>query len=304
MSGLYIPVDVEKSEISSALNATAIHVFLMGMYIVIYIGTMYTYVPRKPSNHRVIPATITIQCLSSIVYTGLQWYELERQFVDNGDTRDSIFLSLYATPVWLVLASDIAIYIVLVLADGLLIWRCFFIWGRSFLVVLVPSFLLIIEIGLFLVQPVLRATYNSSAVSPTLAATFNDLVAAAYFTTFATSLITTALIGYRIYACSSQTGFSRRLYINILDIVVQSGAVCSLTALATAISSVLPGGSDARNPRFCAQNYVQDLSVYVSGLSATIMVARVGLLSADTMHPPAAHLSGLQFRRPTNQAEV
>jgi hypothetical protein len=34
------------------------------------------------------------------------------------------------------------------------------------------------------------------------------------------------------------------------------------------------------------------------------MVARVGLLSADTVHPPTAHFSALQFRKPTNQADV
>jgi hypothetical protein len=40
------------------------------------------------------------------------------------------------------------------------------------------------------------------------------------------------------------------------------------------------------------------------GLSATIMVARVGLLSAKTVYPSTAHFSGLQFHTPTNQADV
>lgn len=34
------------------------------------------------------------------------------------------------------------------------------------------------------------------------------------------------------------------------------------------------------------------------------MVARVGLLSADTVYPSTAHFSGLQFHIPTNQADV
>ncbi|KAF8170551.1 hypothetical protein BJ912DRAFT_1083699 [Pholiota molesta] len=278
MSELYIPVsmDIPKSAIISAFDATVVHVFLMGIYIVIYIGTMYTYV-----------------------------VEMKGQFIGNGGTRNSVFSPLYANPEWLVLASDIAIYIVLILADGLLIWRCFFVWGQSFRVILVPSFLLVVEIGLFLAQPVLRAAYNNSAVSPTLAATFNDLVVTAYFTTFATSLITTALIAYKIYSSSSQTRFSRKLYRHIIDIVVQSGAVYSLTALATAISGVLPGSNIIHTRSICAQNYIQAIGVYVSGLSATIMVARVGLLSAKTVYPSTAHFSGIQFQTPTNkQADV
>jgi hypothetical protein len=112
---------------------------------------------------------------------------------------------------------------------------------------------------------VLRAVYNNSTLSQTLANTFNGLVAAAYFTTFATSVITTTLIAYRIYACTSQTGLSRERYRHILDIVIQSGAVYSLTALATAISGVLPGGSNIMDTRsISAQNYIQALSVYVS----------------------------------------
>lgn len=116
-----------------------------------------------------------------------------------------------------------------------------------------------------MVQPVLRAKYNNSAPSAALSVMFNDLVSAAYFTTFATSLMTTALIAYRIYAVSSQTGLSRRRFKHIVDIVVQSGAVYSLTALATAISGVLPGGSDIRNTRtISVQNYIEALGVYVS----------------------------------------
>jgi hypothetical protein len=46
---------------------------------------------------------------------------MKGQFIGNGGTRNSVFSPLYANPEWLVLASDIAIYIVLILADGLLV---------------------------------------------------------------------------------------------------------------------------------------------------------------------------------------
>lgn len=119
--------------------------------------------------------------------------------------------------------------------------------------------------GLFLVQPVAHIIYENASVSPALSATFNNLLAAAYFTTFTTSLIATTLIAYRLYVFSNETDWSRRRFKHIADIVVQSGAVYSLTALATAIGGVLPGGSDLSNTQTINfQNYIEAIGVYVA----------------------------------------
>jgi hypothetical protein len=56
-----------------------------------------------------------------MVGAGCQWYVIKWQYVDNGDTRDSVFLSLYTFPRWSGLVVDISSYISYVIADGLLV---------------------------------------------------------------------------------------------------------------------------------------------------------------------------------------
>ncbi|KAF8180185.1 hypothetical protein BJ912DRAFT_634111 [Pholiota molesta] len=136
--------------------------------------------------------------LCNVVQTGLQWYATKWQFVDNGDTRDSVFVSLFDTPNWSSIVGSILVFTCFVLADVLLIWRCFFVWNRSFRVISMPLLLLIIEIGLFLFVITYLALNGEVSTNAAIVNMFNNFACAAYFTTSATSLLTTVLIAYRI----------------------------------------------------------------------------------------------------------
>ncbi|KAF8180187.1 hypothetical protein BJ912DRAFT_981492 [Pholiota molesta] len=244
MSQLGISIDTEKSEISSALNSSLIVAFGTGMYTVIYFGTMYIYLKKNSFKRPIVPAIITVQFLCNIVQIGLQWYSTEWQIVDNGDTRDSVFMSLLDTPNWAILVGDISTYICFVLADVLLIWRCFFVWNRSFRVISISLFLLIIEID-----------------------RFNNLACAAFFMTFAASLLTTVLVAYRIHSASKE-GISKRIFTHIINIHVLPGANIISSTWGTAL-----------------------------GLSTTILVARVSIMLPTNVTFPSTsvHISGLQF---------
>lgn len=86
--------------------------------------------------------------------------------------------------------------------------------------------------------------------SPSQAHTLKTLTAAAFFITFATTLVTTLLISYRIHSFSRQDddlprSSSTRIK-HIIEILVQSAALYSMVAIAGAIISIVPdngGGS-------------------------------------------------------------
>ncbi|KAF8162114.1 hypothetical protein BJ912DRAFT_1006660, partial [Pholiota molesta] len=292
---LGIPVDIERSEISDSLNGMLVQAFLMGLYTIIYIATIY-FPP---------PTTVSMLYLCNLVGFGVQWYNTKWEFINNGDTRDSVFESLYIVPNWFFVAEDTPAYIAFVLADGLLIWRCFFVWNRSIRVILVPLILVITEAALFFVEIIFDGI-DGEFVSEALSITLNALLSAAFFITFATTLITTILIAYRIYSVSKQEGVSARRFKHIIDIVIQSGAMNSLTLLVNAIIVVLPG-SILNTINSAANTYAENIVPYVLAMSTTIMVARVALLSAETTFPStvSAHLSGLQFHaRSTRQSDT
>ncbi|KAF8188736.1 hypothetical protein BJ912DRAFT_968361 [Pholiota molesta] len=268
----------------------------MGMYAIIYFGTMYIYFTRSASKRYVVPVTITALFLCNIIQTGFQWYAIKLAFVDNGATRDSVFVSLFDLPKWVYVAVDIPAYVGYVLADGLLIWRCFFVWNRSFRVISIPLFLFITENTLFLTLIIFRAIYGGITPDVATAIRINDLIFAAFLTTFIASLVTTVLIAYRIYAAAKQ-GRSKRRFRHVINIVVQSGALYCLALLVSAVAPVLPGEMGLRNTWNVALNYYTTALVSViAGMSATVLVARVLMLPTDATFPSSSiHLSALRF---------
>ncbi|KAF8180101.1 hypothetical protein BJ912DRAFT_635640 [Pholiota molesta] len=296
MSLLGVPIDVKKSEINDTLNVTILVVFAMGMYTVIYFSTMYIYITRTPFQRRVVPATITLLFLCNIIGTGARWYVTKWQLVDNGDTRDSVFASLFG-PRWAFLEVNIP-GVGFVLADGLLIWRCFYAWNRSLRIISIPLLLIIIEIALGLAQVVIHATHTAKEIaSTTLSIPLDNLLSSSYFTIFVTSLGTTVLIAYRIHSGSKQEGVSKRRFKHIIDIVVQSGVVYSFSTLVSAIAFVYPGANSITNTRMYALTaYISALTSIIAGISATVMVARVSMLATNATFPSTSiHLSNLQF---------
>ena len=110
-------------------------------------------------------ATITMLYLLSIAELAILWQELQSNFVDSGETRETIFFTTFSTLGWITLALDSCIAATNILADGLLvsttftipfrfsqlklgkIWRCFHVWDRSLLAISLPSFFLVAETG-------------------------------------------------------------------------------------------------------------------------------------------------------------
>ena len=121
-------------------------------------------VTKKASQARVVTATITMLYLLSIAQLAIQWHLFQWTFVDNAETRETIFIATY-DPGWSLLACQCCTVATIILADGLLvstaftilfrfsqlklgkIWRCFYLWDRSLLAISLPFFFLVAETG-------------------------------------------------------------------------------------------------------------------------------------------------------------
>ncbi|KAF9471984.1 hypothetical protein BDN70DRAFT_925900 [Pholiota conissans] len=288
---------IEKTYISNILNASIFQALLMGIYTVVYFGTMYIYFTKYSFKRYLVPATVTIIYLCNVVECGIQWYSTKWQFIDNGDTRDTVFMALFTYPSRLVVPANVLNIVVLVLSDGLLIWRCFNVWNRSFRVISVPVFLAFAEGALLLSQTIGLAVIQNSPNYPSMVGKFNSVAATGFVIAACTTLVTTTLIAYRINSFLKLQEMSRRRFAHIVDIVVQSGLVYSMSIVlyaATVIMNAVTAGH-VNTLQFEFENWVQTFAFYVSGISTTIMVARVAMLTDDTNLSTSVHLSGLQF---------
>ncbi|KAF8887243.1 hypothetical protein CPB84DRAFT_1849891 [Gymnopilus junonius] len=300
---LAAPPNFEQSENGSNLHSTILFTFFMGIYTMVYFGTLYLYLARKTAQRHIVIATITALYIFNVIIFAGQWWLIQWEFITNGQTQDSIYVAyMFVSPEWLNLVIDVMSVLTIVLADGLLIWRCYYVCNRSIRILALLLVLWIAEFGISVSSLAIQGVIGGTNATHQLAVEANDLVSAQYFMSFFTSVVATCLIAYKIISVSKQSvtiGISSgRQFRHILDIVVQSSVIYSLALLLIAIGFVLPEEvGDGRNTRGIAFfNYSTALAYAISGLAPTVMVARVALLATDRPDPSSGpHLSNLNF---------
>ena len=77
----------------------------------------------RVTRKKIVVITITLLYILGIAQLGIQWYVCCWSFVENGNTRESVFVSLFGIPVWIRLGINIASFSMCILADGLLVSR-------------------------------------------------------------------------------------------------------------------------------------------------------------------------------------
>ncbi|KAF9476769.1 hypothetical protein BDN70DRAFT_934790 [Pholiota conissans] len=285
----FVPQDVETSEIANNFNATLFGNFFMGIYTAIYCGTIYVYHRKASSKNYLVPVIVTILYLCNLGQFGIQWY--------------------LTFPVPFFIALNVLTVVVLILPDVLLIWRCFNLWGRSRRVVVIPALLTFTATALLLIQTVSVVVVPQS--DQAAAAIMDHVATAGYIITAFTTLVCTILISYRIHSFSKLQAFSTRRFKHIADIVIQSGAVYSLSLIVCGIAIMVSDLSEdvvlqsnvsiTANDRSYLRIYAfliwtQSNVLFIAGVSATAMVARVCMLADKPNSLPSAHLSGLHIQ--------
>ncbi|PPQ75477.1 hypothetical protein CVT26_015960 [Gymnopilus dilepis] len=293
------PEDYSKSSqqafISSALNTSLLSNILFGIYTVIFFYTLYISLKQKSSQHGFVLPTISLLYLLYVAELSITWYQTQQAFVDNGDTRETVFTAAFFSTNWVTFVDDVIFFLMAGLADGLMIWRCFVVWNGSLRVVLLPLFFMFCEIAINLSITII---FSASHLNPDIRAgqVMGILLGVSLFMTLATTVTATLLIAYRIRSLSSKD-FPHRSstrFGHVLEILLQSAAIYSVAALPIAIASVIPYPEDI-TVLFILQNYLWSFYVFAAGIGPTVMVARIVSASQRDDVWTVTHLSGLQF---------
>ncbi|KAF9475172.1 hypothetical protein BDN70DRAFT_898378 [Pholiota conissans] len=277
----------EKLLIATSLHVIIFQAFLKGIYTVIFGGTMYAYV------------TISVLYITNIAALAIQWYSTKFQFIDNGISRDTIFVAVYLTAgidaLALRIAMDVLAVVSLVLSDGLLIWRCFNLWNRSVYAISILVFLTFVEAALMLTQTIGSAIVPLRAVS--LQVKLDLVIMAGTLISGCTIAIATVQIAYRIHLFMKHQNMSSTKFQHITNLVLQSGIVSSLSLLIFSVMTILMTRSPTPSTQLMSFYYWAGVMLFpITGISTTIMVARVATLSDESNAPISEHLTGIQFR--------
>ncbi|KAF8894196.1 hypothetical protein CPB84DRAFT_1304620 [Gymnopilus junonius] len=263
MSASLLSSSIEEAAIDVSINSQLLDNFFMGVYTVVYFSTLYIYgtsllscdialksldhlstVTKQSNKSWIVIGSMSLSYLAFVIANSVQWYLTKLAFVDNGTSREAIFDTIFFGTYWGFFLNNVCMFVIFVLADSLLIWRCYNVWNRSIRSVIFPSLLLFFEIGLDLSVVIIEAVVDLNP-PPNLANVINMLTGASLFTTFATSTVAAVLISYRIYFTAKQNSAllgsrSQIRYHHILEVLLQSAAAYSLITLAYAIVSVYP----------------------------------------------------------------
>ncbi|KDR69424.1 hypothetical protein GALMADRAFT_145468 [Galerina marginata CBS 339.88] len=288
---------IEKADISSALNSTVLFTFLMGIYTSVY------FVHRKGSQQRMVVVIITALYFNGVLQLGLQWWDLEWAIVNKGTTRENTFEGFFNLPLWSEVIAELSQLLMLILADILLIWRCFYMWNRSIRVIALPVLLLVAEVGIS-IATVVTGDINFKIPSESTAHLFGVMQIALLSISFTGSMVETILIAFRIRSIFNQENTPRGRFKHVVEIVVQSAVIYSLALLLQIPYNVKPVNIH-ETVYLAYSNYASVLASVLAGLAPTVMVARVCVSPDDNTHLSALqHVSRIQFQGQSASQDV
>ncbi|KJA17418.1 hypothetical protein HYPSUDRAFT_218932 [Hypholoma sublateritium FD-334 SS-4] len=305
-------IRVENATIGYVYNAFLINFLLLGIYTTVYFGTLYIYLTSKTSRNLVVLSAITVQYLLNVEQTVIEWIWINILFETIGESKSAAVAYSTVGPSWSYLLTNINAFLLAVIADSLMIWRCYNVWNGSIRAILLPSLLLLAEIGVGIANIVKISVDRFNSIKYFSGHSLWTQTSLALFSTFALTMITTSLIVYRIYNVARYNNLPNRTkttFKGIVDFIVQSSAVYSVVLLLYAISwTITESSSAAPTIQQIPQNYLlrftEQVSFIFAGMAPTVMVARIARVSSKDMDREivTARISDLRFQTATRDA--
>ncbi|KAF8325936.1 hypothetical protein F5887DRAFT_1065154 [Amanita rubescens] len=238
---------------------------LYGAYTVLFVLTSWVLIYRRQRGRPVLKTMIGISLVMFILATmhiSVNFTRIIQAFIiyRNEPGGPPAFFNQLSNFTQL-FGSTIYVAQTLV-GDGVVLYRCYLVWGRKFAIIAFPCLLLVgsFVTGIGILYSFARIVPNA----PVFVQQLQQWIISFFITTFATNVICTALVAFRIWFINRQTivftGYSMR---PVIFLVVESGAVYSLTLLVLLIL-------------YKVQSWFQYV-VLDAGLVFSMIIIRIGL---------------------------
>ncbi|KAK0465891.1 uncharacterized protein EV420DRAFT_1636453 [Desarmillaria tabescens] len=244
------------------LNSTVLYSLLSGVYTGVVAITLWSIFTNKAQPiRRSMALVVVLLHIVTMLNFGFVWSYISSMFIRNGSNFWTEYLFWSSSNVMLEVGIGTTGIVCTILADSTMIIRCWMVWGRRWLPILLPTFVLTAAIVFKII-----ATYKLITDPDNSYYLFFIL-----YTSFvlATTLWCTLLIVYRIIAVARagrETGGGPRAYRNIIEILVESSALYS-------VSLILYVVFIARDS--LASGYFDVLAGIARGVAPTLLVGRV-----------------------------
>ncbi|KAJ7173011.1 hypothetical protein C8R43DRAFT_679035 [Mycena crocata] len=249
----------------------------LGLYTAMMLVTLSIIVSNKnysgSRKYRQI-GLVLASYICSTMHASLNWLYYSRAVDDNElPTGPGLLYSLTHLPVWLEGTGDAFFCLNIFMADCLFIWRCWIIWNRRWLIVVLPMLATIsgaVLAGIIVSDQVVALRSLEAFTVAKKSAEFVKFSTIYFSLSVATSLTTTFLITVRILLVqrmSKQTGTgSHRSFNPIMEILIESAVLYSVTLLTFVVLDVKKDTSVF---------YAQNVHAQMAGLAPLLIFLRV-----------------------------
>ncbi|SJK98344.1 uncharacterized protein ARMOST_01609 [Armillaria ostoyae] len=246
--------------LDAQLNSTILYALLHGIYTGILVVTLWTIFINKywPIRRASVIVIILLHALITIGFAAT-WSYIHSAFIPNGQSLWTIYLKISSVTQAAYWEMGIAVCMSTILADLYMIWCCWTVWERRWLVVLLP----VISLASAIVSRTIKVYYDyvhaPADVFDMLYISFN----------LATALSCTLLIIYRI---ATVAGVSLRalegqlrVYHRFIEVLVESSALYSISLILD-LALTIRGG--------LASYYLDVIASIVKRLAPILLIGR------------------------------
>ncbi|PBK95004.1 hypothetical protein ARMGADRAFT_73636 [Armillaria gallica] len=245
--------------LDTQLNCEMLYALLHGVYTGILAVTLWNIFidKRWPLRRALVVVIILLYVLITISFA-VGWSSMHSAFIGNGQSFRTVYLKLNGMRAFY-LETGITASVSTSLTDLYMIWCCWVVWGRRWLIILLPIFFLLSAI-----VSKIMAVYHEYADGPT------DVFPVLY-TSFilATTLWCTLLILHRIWTVTRfRQGAEGRLgaFHRFVEALVESSALYSVSLILFLVFAIR---NDLR------VHYFDIIAGIVKGIAPTVLVGRI-----------------------------
>ncbi|KAK0474965.1 hypothetical protein IW261DRAFT_1497995 [Armillaria novae-zelandiae] len=253
------------------LNETVLFAFLQGIYTGMVAFTLSRIFSRRRGvGIHAMALVIIVLCILTAINFAFYWSFTVHSFIHHGQNFLTVFMAFNGPSDMEMLVhvgTGISGCISTVVADSAMVWRCWIVWGRCWIIILLPLVFMVIGAAFKILQ--IRATVQGT--EPTI--NYKTCTTIYISLTLATTLLCTLLIVYRILSIqwartklSGTRTHSLGAYRNVIEIIVESAALYS-TMLIVYIGFTFQDE--------VVGEYLDPIAEFFRGVAPTLIVVRV-----------------------------
>ncbi|KAJ6505692.1 hypothetical protein C8R47DRAFT_1102218 [Mycena vitilis] len=258
------------------LNGPILEIFLNGLFTCLLMACLGAIWMSKRSDARRTfwSAVIVLLYSCSTIHSSVSWEFLVLAFQNHG-TSPALLDALIHPNLRLKILALIANVVGFVLADVIMIWRCWVVWGRSWVVVVLPILATIagiVCVGLGITGQIAVALIQnaSSAVRLAPLVRFNTpfLGLSLGVTLYTTGFIVWRIIQVQRYAKTNGVKRVPGDFFPVLELLIESSALYSASLFVYVVLQA------TENPN---QTYPESIHAQIAGIAPTLLIFRVSI---------------------------